>query len=658
MVMAESLTLEPITVTAPRVERDITRTPQAVSVVQPEDIQDGRQGLQLDESLNRVPGVFMQNRYNFAQNLRVSIRGFGARAPFGVRGIRVFVDGIPETLPDGQSQLDAIDLESVDRIEVIRGPSSALYGNATGGVLDITTRDGPPTPYLELRGTAGSDNFRRYGVRGGGEQGPWNYHFSAWELAYDGFREQSETEKRLFNGKVRYDFDEHRSLTTVFTALDQPVGQDPGGLTRQQVRDNRRGANANAINLDAGQEVEQQRLGLIYEDRAVAGGTLRARTFYTQRDFRQQLPFPGQSLIKFERDFYGLGLDYSNAFSAGNTPVRYIVGVEVDEQRDDRERFGVNPQGEVTGQSQDERQKATAAGTFAQADIGLTDRLDWTVAGRVDRVRFRIDDRLQDGGDQSGSQSFTEVSAATGFSYQLLPAHAVYASVGTAYETPTFTEFAPPGGGGGFNPDLEPQRAVNAEVGIKGFLGDNTRYDLAVFSVRTRDEIVNVQTDPNVFGNAGRSRRYGLELGLEHFIGDNLSVSGAWTVSDFRFTDFEDADGTDFSGNRLPGLPKHALFGEIAWREPNGAYAIVDALVVSRVYANNANDENVGGYGLVNTRVGTVQRMGTSEVETFVGLNNVFDRDYFSNVRVNANNAQYYEPAPGRNVYAGVRARF
>ncbi|MEX0731827.1 MAG: TonB-dependent receptor [Aquisalimonadaceae bacterium] len=658
--IAETIALDPITVTVPRVARDSMRVPQAVTAVQPEDIRQGRQGLQLDESLNRVPGLFMQNRYNFAQNLRLSMRGFGARAPFGIRGIRLRVDGIPETLPDGQSQVDTIDLESVDRIEVIRGPSSALYGNASGGVVDITTMGGPEAPYAELHGTVGSDGFRRLGALGGGRTGPWSYHASGWGMRYDGFRNQSEVEKRLFNGKLRYDVDEHRSVTTVFTALDAPLGEDPGGLTADEVRQNRRAAAPAAASLDAGQQVEHQRLGVIFRDTDVAGGTLTVRTFYTHRDFRQQLPFPGPSLIDFDRDFFGAGADYVGEGALGAFPVQYVVGTEVERQRDDRRRYTVNPAGEVTGQPQDEVQKADSVGLFSLADIGLTERLDLTLAGRVDRVRFAIDDRRTVDGDDSGRRSFDEYSYSVGLGYQIDPDHRVYANVSSSFETPTFTEFAPAGNDGGFNQDLEPQRALNLEVGSKGFLGQRTRYELALFSVRTRDEIVNIQTTPNVYANVGRTRRHGLELGLEHFLTTRLSLAGAYTWSDFRFRQFQ-ADG----GNRLPGLPRHTLFAELAWRDPGGPYAILDALLVGSVYADNANQVRVPGYGVVNARTGTTRRLaGGTEVEGFIGVNNLLDKDYFSNIRINAdpgdppNQRRYYEPAPGRNLYAGIRARF
>lgn len=651
--------LEPITVSSPRLERDLQDTPAAVGVVDEDEIQQGRQQLQLDESVSRVPGVFFQNRYNFAQNLRLSIRGFGARAPFGVRGIRILVDGIPETLPDGQSQVDAIDLESAERVEVIRGPSSALYGNAAGGVVDVRTKDGPAEPYAELRGTVGSYDFQRYGVMGGGQSGPWNAHISASDLQYEGYREQSRTEKSLVNAKARYDLESDRSVTTVFTALDQPLGEDPAGLNRDAVREDRRQARDIAKNLDSGQQVEQQRIGLIYRDGESLPGEFTARTYYTNRDFRQQLPFPGPSLIEYDRDFFGAGTDYTDGFSVLGLPATYTIGAEAARQRDDRQRFTVNPSGERTGQTQDSIETATSAGVYGQTDIALTARTDLTLGARYDQVRFRIEDRQEDGA-ASGTRTFDEFSAVAGLGYQLTADHRLYANVANSFETPTFTEFydatSPEEG---FDPGLDPQRATNMEVGLKGFLGERAQYDLAVFRVDTRDEIVvtGSQDNANEFGNAGRTRREGLEAGIEYFFVPELSLTGAYTASRFRYRDFED-DGEQFDGNRLPGLPDHQLFAELAWRDPSGVYAIVDGLIVGRVYADSANQDRVSGYGVVNARIGTRQSSGRLDVETFVGVNNITNKEYFSNVRINDNFRNYFEPAPERNFFTGVRARF
>ncbi len=658
-------TLPPLVVTAPRLARALEEVPAATTVVEEDALQRARQGLQLDEAINRVPGVFTQNRYNFAQNLRISMRGFGARAPFGVRGIRVLLDGIPETLPDGQSQLDMIDLESAERVEIIRGPASVLYGNASGGVVDVQTREGPVSPSGQIRGTVGSDGFQRLGVQGGGSHGDLSYHLSAWDMRYDGYRDHSETEKRLLHGKARFAVDHRRSLTAVVSVLDQPMGKDPGALTRGELRDDRRAAAPMAQALDAGQEVEQQRLGLIYTDTGLAGGELRLRTHLTRRDFEQQLPFPGPSRIAFDRAFYGAGAEYSGGTRLAGRPVRFLVGVELDRQEDDRQRYTVDAAGTTTGRVQDEMQTALAGGVFAQADVDLTRLLDLTLGVRYDHVRFRIHDRLRADGDDSGTRRFDEVSYLAGLGWQLHPDHRLYLNVATAFETPTFTEFAVQGGGG-FNPDIEPQQAVNLELGAKGFLGDSLRYEAAAFVVRTQDEIVNIETDGNAFANAGRTRRYGLELGLDYFLTPDWSLGAAYTWSDFRFRRFEDpATGQELRGQRLPGIPEHALFTELAYLPPMGYYAVVDVLVAGNLYADNANEVRVGGFGVINARAGRrwlPARQG--ELEVFIALNNLLDRDYIANTRINANPAQpaenrrYFEPAPGRNAFGGIRYTF
>lgn len=648
-----------IVITVPRLPRDLLATPAGVAVVDEDDIQQARQGLQLDESLNRVPGLLFQNRYNFAQNLRMSIRGFGARAPFGVRGIRILVDELPETLPDGQSQVDAIDLETADRIEVIRGPSSALYGNAAGGVVQVHTADPPFEPYAELRASAGSHGYRRLGVRAGGRSGSWGAHASAWGLDYDGYRDHSRTEKHLANAKLRHDLDGTRSLTAVATVLDQPYGQDPGGLTRQELALDRRQAAPAALALNAGQEVRQERVGVVYRDIDAGPGEFSVRGFYTRRDFRQQLPFIGPSLIRFERDFFGAGGDYTGDSALGGRALRYSLGAEGARQLDDRQRFLVDATAAVTGQTQDALETATAAGVYGQAELALTPRLGLTLGGRYDRVRFTVEDRYTPDGAASGSRDYDEPSLLLGLGWQLAPAHRLYANAGTSFETPTFTEFTDPNRPDqGFDPGLEPQAALNLEIGAKGFAGARTRYDLALFTVGTRNEIVLVATDPNRYANAARTRRTGLEAGIEHFVTPVLSVTGAYTWAHYRFVEFTDLAGEDLTGRRLPGLPEQALFAELAWREPGGRYAMLDALFLGPVYADNANREPVAGYGVANLRAGRRWQVGGREFELFAALNNLGDRRYIANVRVNAAGGRYFEPAPERNVYAGVRARF
>ena len=321
--------LATVEVTAPRLARELYDTPAAVSTIDREAIAQGQQRTRLDESLVRVPGVFLQNRDNFAQGQRISIRGFGARAPFGVRGITVMVDGIPYTLPDGQAQLDAIDLDSAERIEVIRGPSSVLYGNAAGGVIDITTADGRDNPGSSVRTEVGSDGYRKAVVQTGGAQGDWSHHVSFSALNVDGYREQSSTEKYLLNAKLRRELGSDRALTAIINLLDNPRSEDAGGVTREIARNDPQGTVDSAFysptRLDSRQSVDQQLLGLQYEDLSAGPGEFYLKGFVAQRDFEQQLPYVGDSRIGYQRDYLGASAEYHHEVSLGNLPLSYIT---------------------------------------------------------------------------------------------------------------------------------------------------------------------------------------------------------------------------------------------------------------------------------------------------------------------------------------------
>ncbi|MGY6555353.1 MAG: TonB-dependent receptor family protein [Wenzhouxiangella sp.] len=646
-----------ILVTAARLDRDLLLSPAAVSLIDEDALQTARQGLQLDESLNRVPGLFFQNRYNFAQNLRVSVRGFGARSPFGVRGVRLLVDGFPQTLPDGQAQVDGTDLESVIAAEVLRGPSSALYGNASGGVISLRTQDGRGLdPEAQARASWGSYGFQRLGLRAGGQFDEWNAYISAWDLRYDGFREQSRTETRLLNAHLGREFGAGRHLGVVLTAADQPIGQDPAALNRAQLAVNRRAAGGQAVQVNSRQEVSQFRLGLRYEDTSSLPGELKAYAFVAQRDFKQQLPstfFP--SLIEFDRDFFGGGLQYTDRFNFAGPDTRYTLGVDLARQRDDRRRFRVTPAAEPAAQTQDELQRADNGGIFGQLDIGLSEQWRAVLGVRYDRITLDIDDFF---GDRvgSGRRNFDEFSWTAGLNYLITPARQLYFNAGTAFETPSFTEIKDAAGGVGFSRDLEPQRARNLEFGLRDETLAKLDLSVAVFRVETRDEIIIIAAEDglNIFDNAGRTRRDGLELGAEYRWSDRLSFSAAYTWSHFRFSEFRDASAV-FDGNRLPGLPQHALFAEAAWRSGGGWFVIADTLVVSSVFADNGNAERVAGYALLNARAGRSFSAGGLQWEAFAALNNLSDREYFSNIRINAANGAFFEAAPERNVFVGLR---
>ncbi len=651
-----------IEVTSPRLVRDLYETPAAVSVTDTPDIQEGQQRLQLDESLDTVPGLFFQNRYNFAQNLRLSTRGFGARSPFGIRGIRIQVDGIPYTLPDGQSQIDAVDLDSAQRIEVIRGPSSVQYGNASGGVIDITTARGDDQPPgTRLRQDVGSNDYYKTTAQANGTRGNTSGIATISWLNYNGYREQSEVEKGLFNGRLSHQWGEGQRLTATLNALHTPEAEDPAGLTAEQVAEDRRQATDNAKRLDSGQDVDQQTFGLLYETPTAGAGDLTVSTFFTRRDFRQQLPFPGPSLIAYDRQFYGISSDYQQGSEVAGRPLTWVVGADLHRQVDERRRYSVSFNGDVTGQTQEETQNATTAAVFAQGDLAVTDRLNVSIGTRFDRLRLSVDDDKLDDGDDSGSRTYDEFSGFTGISYRLAPRQQLYATIGTAFESPTFTEFANPDGSGGFNPDIEPQQALNREVGVRGSFGQGVSYDLALFSIRVDDEILPYEIDSRTFyENAGRTERNGIELGLSWDISYAWRITSALTLADYELRDFTDEQGNDADGNRLPGLPREQWVTEVEWRGDGQRFAALEWQYVGDLYAENSNQTNVPGYWLLGVRAGDTVRFGTQSLNVYGGVRNVLDEDYFSNIRINANadrpveDRGYFEPAPGRTFYAGV----
>ncbi|MEH6602611.1 MAG: TonB-dependent receptor [Halomonas aquamarina] len=651
--------LPTVEVSAPRLAREIYATPAAVSTIEQDAIAQGQQRVRLDESLNRVPGVFLQNRDNFAQGQRISIRGFGARAPFGVRGITVMVDGIPYTLPDGQAQLDAIDLDSAERIEVIRGPSSVLYGNAAGGVIDITTADGRDNPGTRLRMGAGSDGYQKMALQNGGVQGDWSHHISLTALNVDGYREQSSTEKYLLNAKLRRELGSDRALTAIINLLDNPRSEDPGALNAREVAEGRDQAAPNSLALDAGQTVDQQLIGLQYEDLSAGEGELYLKGFIAQRDFEQQLPFVGSSRLGYQRDYMGASAEYHHEVTLGNLPLNYIVGVDAARQKDDRFRNDVNPQGAVGEPLADETQTATSTGVFAQGDLALSELLTLSLGTRFDRVDLDVDDDFAADGDQSGQRTFNEWSGSAGLSYRYRPQHQAYINTGTAFETPTFSEFANPAGGG-FNPSVEPQKAWNREVGLRGYIEPLALdYDVALFSVRVRDELVPYDEGGRTFyQNAGDTKRDGVELALGWQLADQWRLDSALTLARYEFDEFA-TPSERFDGNRIPGLPEQTWVSQLTWESLDERFATLETEYVGDLVADNANQTAVDSYWLVNLRVGDGWQLSQqTRLSAYVGLRNLLDEEHYSNVRLNGTFGRFYEPAPGRSVYGGVELSF
>lgn len=603
--------LGPIVIRSSRIESTADRLPGAASILGEGDIGGGRQQLGLDESLAAVPGVFALNRYNFAQDLRIAIRGFGARSNFGIRGIRVFVDDVPATLPDGQSGVDAIDLGATDRIEVLRGPSASLYGTSAGGVLSLYTREGGGLPEAGAGATAGSHGYLETRAwASGGAGGPLDYSLHLARTTYDGFRDHAATERALLTTKFGYEFGAGAKLSLLLSAVDSPIADDPGGLTAAEMAADRKQASPLNLRFDAGESVAQQKIGAVLVHPVGAGGRLRLRGYAVQRDFDNKLPF---SAVELNRFFTGGGIEYRHDGSVFDRANRLLLGADLDYQDDDRVRR-TNVGGSVGAATFDQRERVLSAGPFARNELDLTPDLRFVLGLRYDSVSFDVDDGFLSDGDDSGSIDFNELSPSAGLSYRVAPGTHVYANASYAFETPTTTEFANPSGAGGFNQGLESQTARNLEIGIKGGARRKISYELALFHIAIDDQLVpfEIPASPGRFAfvNAGESTHQGVEAATRVSLTPGWSAGAAYTWSDFRFDRFRDQSGATLDGNRIPGIPEHLVNLDTRYAWPSGAFVAANARLTGGFFADNANTVEVPGHAVFDLRAGYERTMG------------------------------------------------
>jgi iron complex outermembrane receptor protein len=661
--------VENIVVRAQRVPERALSVPAAVSVVDRESIQLARQQLTLGESLVAVPGVFTQNRQNFAQDLRISIRGFGARARFGIRGIRVILDGIPTTLPDGQGQIDTIQLPTAGRIEVLRGPSASLYGSAAGGVIRIETEPVPAVPRVEARALGGRYGYQQYDAKAMGPAGPVGLLVGLSRQVKAGYRDQSRVESNLLNARMRWEPDAASELTAYTHFLYGPIADDPGGLSAAQVaRDPRQSQTCNAI-LDAGERVNQVGGGVRYRRAFGDRNETTAVGWAGWRDFSNRLAFgnaclgggPGGSAGTLDRVFGGANLQHVYSGDLLSLPNRLMAGVQVEFQRDARDARELFPT-MLGATTLDQDEDVTGLRFYVQDDWTLPADLEVGASVGFDALRYEVDDLLPPTAgdvDDSGRLDFDAWSPAATLRWSPREALNLYGRVSTSFEPPTTTELRRLDGGGGFDPTLEPQRAVNYEVGAKGLLPGRLRYELAVYYVETEDEILRIQiAGDDRFRNAGRTGRVGVETGLHWRPRPAITFTAAYTFSDSEFLEHFSLDGlSDFSGNQVPGVPEHTLYAAIQLDHASGAFASLEGRYVGAFYADDANQVRTDSYGVLDLRVGWRLERGRLRLVPQVGVNNMLDEPYIDYVRTGERAtpaSRIFEPAPGIEVYGGL----
>ena len=664
--------LPPVVTVTRDVERSPLDLPYAITTLRPDSVAPGQTHTNVDETLALLPGVTVANRTNPSQDTRISIRGFGARSQFGARSIKILRDGMPLTLPDGQTPVDYLDLESVGSVEVIRGAASSLYGNASGGVIDLRSAPPPEAPFaVQARSWAGSGDMRRFVGLFGGASGSTSYEGNIGRTQSSGYRAFSE--QRLTNAFTRVATTyagTHFALLGM--GLDMPVADNPGALTLAQVDSAPEQADRASVLKRARKAVHQVQVGLA-ADRAIAdNGELEAQVYEGTRSLYNPLTF---AVVGVGRHQGGAGARITLPFDLGTIENRASLGADAQWVNDARRNWA-NCNNVATANAScpsvaneegvlqlDQNELVSSLGPYLRDEVRLG-RARATVGVRSDEVRFQVKDHfLSDGRDDSGSRTLRAVSPMIGLSYRPTALHSFYANVGSAFETPTTVELGNQAdGSAGLNRDLKPQYSTSYETGAKGLVLDRVQYDAAIFDIEVRDELIPFEI-PNGNGrtfyrNAGRTRRAGAELELGTSVGP-VSLVGSYAYSHFRFRDFVN-DNVQYAGNAIPGIPEQQFQGAATWHLARG-FVVGELAAKSKVWVNDANQAAAPGYAIVNLRAGATAAFGRPWLSPVLGVQNLFDRAYVGSVAINASGAtlaatKFYEPAPRRTWFIGLSA--
>ena len=648
-----------VIVVAPRVPTPLARTPAAVSIVDVPEELAGRAATGLDEALIYVPGVVTRGSSNYAQDLRLSIRGFGSRAAFGIRGVTLLVDGFPETLPDGQAQVDSVDVESLERIEIVRGLASYLYGNAAGGVVHLETARPTAAPQLSLRAAGGEDRLLKVFGRASGHAGALGYALTASTLRTDGWRDRAAAEQTIGNAVLTAPVAGGELLLALAIA-DAPVADDPGGLTLAEVQADRRQASPLATRFRTGESLRHGRLGVAWRGAVTPRQTLELTAWGAQRSFRNSIPF---NVVEFDRDAGGGGVRWALRHGLGAADARLAIGAEVQSQLDRRTNRPNDDGSPGPGLTLAQDETVTAAGLHAQEEITLGGGLTLVGGARLDLSRYSASDRLLEDGDATGSRTFRQPTARVGAIWAPSRAVSVYGSLSQAFEAPTTTELVDLTRGG-FNPDLEPQRALGLEVGGRGRVGGYGRvlaawWDVALFSTRIEDGLVRQEDEQAraFFVNAARSTHRGAEASLGGRVPLGLELRATYTLVDARFDDYAPR-GEDLAGRRVPGIPRHSAAAELAFSRPGALFAAVEVRTAGGWHADDENTTFERLAWIVNARASWPFAVGRTTLAPFLAAENLGSRRVSDALRINAAGGRYFEPAPDLRFRGGLSVSF
>ncbi|EPE9058188.1 TonB-dependent receptor PqqU [Klebsiella aerogenes] len=651
-------------------------TPAAVSVVNGDDMRQAAPRINLSESLGAVPGLQVQNRQNYAQDLQLSIRGFGSRSTYGVRGLRLYVDGIPATMPDGQGQTSNIDIGSIDSLEVLRGPFSALYGNSSGGVINVNTQTGSQPPTIEASSYYGSFGTWHYGLKATGavgdgtQAGDVDYTVSTNRFTTHGSRDHSGARKNLVNAKLGVRINDVSKLTLLFNSVDIKAN-DPGGLSYEEWQNNPR-QSPRGDQYNTRKTVKQTQAGLRYERQLSQQDDLSVMMYAGERETTQYQSIPmapqlkpshSGGVIDLTRHYQGIDTRWTHRGEL-LVPVTFTTGLDYENMSERRKGYenyvlvnGAPQYGEQGNLRRNERNLMWNLDPYLQTQWQLTDRLTFDAGIRYSSVWFDSNDYYVTPGnsDDSGDASYHKWLPAGSLKYAVTDAWNIYLSAGRGFETPTINELSYRSGNqSGLNFDLKPSTNETVEIGSKTRIG-NGLFTAALFQTDTDNEIVvdSSSGGRTSYKNAGKTRRQGMELGLDQQFGDSWKLKAAWTWLDATYRT-NVCGSSDCNGNRIPGIARNMGYASFGYQPEQGWYAGSDIRYMGDIMANDANTAKAPSWTVVGLTTGYKWSYGKMDMDLFGRVDNLFDRNYVGSVIVNESNGRYYEPAPGRNFGIGM----
>jgi len=601
----------------------------------------------LSEYLNYVPGVFIMNSNNYAQDERISIRGFGSRANFGVRGIKIYVDGLPETFVDGQSQLDNINLEIINQIEVLRGVNSSLYGNSSGGIISISTIDFFEKDFIKTNLSAGSFESLKINLTSGINLNKGKIIFHLNRSSSNGFRNNSKFLNHNFNFKYLRKFDKG-DFKIIANILDSPYAKDPGGLTKGEVESNRKQARKRNVDFNSGEKVNQFKIGLLLNNQ-IGDFKLRNKLFFNNRLFYGKLPYARGGIIDLKKNFLGYNLNISK-----EKILKQNLGLEINIQNDERLRFfNINGNRGELVMNQDE--KFNNFSTYYSNSL-KAGKFTFNASLRFDNNTVKYDDFIN---NKNGSIKLNSTSLSSNINYNINDSNEIYVNYSNGFETPTLNEFSSNISNTGFNENLDSSKYNNYEIGFSNFNSlSNLNYRIIYFKSYSKNEIVSYQLedfpDQNFYRNSGKTSRSGIESEINFKVNQKLKLNLISTIGNYKFVKYE-VNGQDFSNNRIAGLPKNQHVFNLNYSLTKKINLILDFKMFGNMYADNANKTIINDYKKIDLTIFKDFNISSKNWNGFISINNLTNTKYFDNIRINAFGSRYYEPASGLNFMLGIR---